>query len=57
LEDTVLRDGIIKRKPLTPSLQYMVVPINFNDDIVTFTADTEGSLWIHNANNGLLNTG
>ena len=26
----------------------------FNDDIVTFTADTEGSLWVHNANNGLL---
>ncbi len=26
----------------------------YNEDIVTFTADTEGSLWIHNANNGLL---
>jgi ligand-binding sensor domain-containing protein len=26
----------------------------FNEDILTFTADTEGSLWIHNANNGLL---
>jgi hypothetical protein len=25
----------------------------FNDDIVTFVADTEGSLWIHNAGNGL----
>jgi len=26
----------------------------YNEDIVTFTADTEGSLWIHNADNGLL---
>ena len=26
----------------------------YNDDIVTFTADSEGSLWIHNASNGLL---
>jgi ligand-binding sensor domain-containing protein/two-component sensor histidine kinase len=26
----------------------------YNDDIVTFTADTEGSLWVHNASNGLL---
>ncbi|HEY3386335.1 MAG TPA: histidine kinase [Saprospiraceae bacterium] len=26
----------------------------YNDDIVTFTADKEGSLWIHNASNGLL---
>jgi hypothetical protein len=26
----------------------------FNEDIVVFTADTEGSLWINNANNGLL---
>ncbi len=26
----------------------------YYEDIVTFTADTEGSLWIHNAYNGLL---
>jgi ligand-binding sensor domain-containing protein len=26
----------------------------YYDDIVTFTADKEGSLWIHNASNGLL---
>jgi ligand-binding sensor domain-containing protein len=26
----------------------------FNDDILTLTADDNGSLWLHNANNGLL---
>jgi ligand-binding sensor domain-containing protein len=26
----------------------------FNDDIVTMTADDKGSLWLHNADNGLL---
>lgn len=26
----------------------------FNDDILTLTADHNGSLWLHNANNGLL---
>ena len=29
-------------------------PNKFNDDIVTFKADDQGSLWLHNADNGLL---
>ena len=29
-------------------------PNKFNDDIVAFKADDQGSLWLHNADNGLL---